>query len=194
MEQISAFTTHLNVSYDFVRKHMLQQIKPQQQQQSLYKRRQQDHQRKSSHANAVNNVDISNRRLGRNDKQSNTSDVGENNSVWKSRNHVRFFRDRKSLVRERRFITFIKFPSNHIKSLDVSFVIVVQHFITTHNITLHYTTLHSYSLSRLKVLEKAVLVALDVGFILLPYLGFFGIATYNVILMLRFVSKKIFLN
>ena len=135
MEQISAFTTHLNESYDFVRKHMLQQIKQQQkQQQPLYKRTQQDHRRKSSHTNTANNVDKSDRRLGRNDKHlMNVSDVEKETSVWMSRNHVRFFRDRKSLVCEKTLILFSYKISRYL-----IFLTVLQHFIISHLTLCHF--------------------------------------------------------
>ena len=105
MQQISAFTSHLNASYDFVRKHMLQQIK-QHQPQLLYRRTHRDRGRKTIHSNNVNDVvDKSNRRLRKREEQqhySNTSNIRmyeeEDNSLWMSRNHAQFFRDRKLLV------------------------------------------------------------------------------------------------
>ena len=74
---------------------MLQQIK---QPHLLYKQTHRDRGRKTIHSNSANNVVQSYRRLGRAEEHSNTSVVEKEDSVWISRNHARFFRDRKLLV------------------------------------------------------------------------------------------------
>ena len=199
MQQISAFTTHLNASYDFVRKHMLQQIKPQQQQQQQqpsYKRTHRDRGRKTIHSSTVNNVDKSNRRLGRMLDHSNTSFFEDEDSVWMYRNHARFFRDRKLLVRYR----LTTCPAMSFSPYNIQlwlFLVPIYALISDFLSSSYHTSslyVSSLSFSRLKVQGKTVLVAPDVGFTLPRCLGYFGTATYNDMLMTHIVLKKIFLS
>ena len=90
--QISAFTAHLNQSYDFIRKHMLFQIKINPSSRSITSNQRI---RPSVRNTPRNETALFKGYIG---NYGGSNPIPAENSLWKTRNHSDFFRRRKSFV------------------------------------------------------------------------------------------------